>query len=235
MTNSDGLHFKAFRDILREQGFNNGEDISEAFYKKACNSKAACCHSSDLNVRCDPQEISGTSTHAIFAKFLPDLDEKAYSRLSDDKEARFTKLAEKLEPMPGLKAFVTALDARKIKTCVVTNAPRPSAEMLLRVLKLDAHFGDRVVVGVELPNPKPHPSPFLEGLKLLGVSADAAIAFEDSPDGLRSAVASGCATIGVRTSQTACTIEKLGAGATVKDFTDAGLWAACGLEKPAKM
>lgn len=39
------------------------------------------------------------------------------------------------------------------------------------------------VFGEEMERGKPHPDPYLAGLKLLDITADEALAFEDSPTG----------------------------------------------------
>ncbi len=50
---------------------------------------------------------------------------------------------------------------------VVTNAPRPNAELLLSGLGIARRF-KAVVIGDELAHGKPHPLPYLEGLRLAG-------------------------------------------------------------------
>ena len=52
---------------------------------------------------------------------------------------------------------------------------------------------DHVAVG------KPDPAPFLKGAELLGFSPDRCLVIEDSPAGVQSAKAAGCAVIGVLT------------------------------------
>jgi beta-phosphoglucomutase-like phosphatase (HAD superfamily) len=56
-----------------------------------------------------------------------------------------------------------------------------------------------LVVGAGAPatRPKPFPDPYLQACAVLGVDSRATVAIEDSPNGLRSAVASGAAVIGV--------------------------------------
>lgn len=44
---------------------------------------------------------------------------------------------------------------------------------------------------------KPHPEPFLEGARLLGVPAMSTVAFEDTRPGIRSALAAGCTVVAV--------------------------------------
>jgi beta-phosphoglucomutase-like phosphatase (HAD superfamily) len=47
---------------------------------------------------------------------------------------------------------------------------------------------------------KPHPMPYLEGLRAVNAVPDLSLAFEDSRSGVQSASATGIAAIGIRTS-----------------------------------
>ena len=54
-----------------------------------------------------------------------------------------------------------------------------------------------VVTGDEVEHGKPHPEPYHAAARMLGVEARDCIAIEDSPTGVRSAVAAGVPTIAV--------------------------------------
>jgi beta-phosphoglucomutase-like phosphatase (HAD superfamily) len=62
---------------------------------------------------------------------------------------------------------------------------------------IDFDAFDVVVAGDDVTRPKPFPDPYLQACNALGVSPDEVVAIEDSPNGLRSAVASGATVIGV--------------------------------------
>jgi beta-phosphoglucomutase-like phosphatase (HAD superfamily) len=104
---------------------------------------------------------------------------------------------------------------------------------MLAAVGLDAFFGERLVIGAECARAKPHPEPYLEGLRRLGVAAEQSLAFEDSPSGMAAAVAAGLATFGVQTTQAEDILLASGAAAVVRDFRDARLWAAMGEAPPA--
>ena len=55
----------------------------------------------------------------------------------------------------------------------------------------------RVVTGDEVSHGKPHPEPYRAAARLLGVPAGDCVAIEDSPTGVRSAVAAGVPTLAV--------------------------------------
>jgi beta-phosphoglucomutase-like phosphatase (HAD superfamily) len=53
------------------------------------------------------------------------------------------------------------------------------------------------VTGDEVSRGKPHPDPYLLAAERLGVDARECVAIEDSPTGVRSALAAGCRVLGV--------------------------------------
>jgi beta-phosphoglucomutase-like phosphatase (HAD superfamily) len=53
------------------------------------------------------------------------------------------------------------------------------------------------ITGDEVTNGKPDPEPYLAAAAALGVEPSACLAIEDSPTGVASALAAGCATLGV--------------------------------------
>ena len=125
--------------------------------------------------------------------------------------------------------FLQHLDDRGYAKALVTNAPRSNAEFMLHTLSLDGTF-QPVVIADDLPKGKPDPLPYQTALEQLDLRPEEAIVFEDSPTGVRSAVAAGIATIGVTSSHSDTTLCGLGAQFTIADFTD-GRLAAYGNEE----
>ena len=69
---------------------------------------------------------------------------------------------------------------------------------------LDTHFPnfferDLMVTAYDVKHGKPHPEPYLMGLKKANLNPDEAIAIENAPLGIESAVAAGIYTIAVNT------------------------------------
>ena len=54
-----------------------------------------------------------------------------------------------------------------------------------------------VITGDEVAHGKPHPEPYLAAVRTLGVDPARCVAIEDSPTGVRSAVAAGIPTLAV--------------------------------------
>ena len=65
--------------------------------------------------------------------------------------------------------FLALADQASIPMVAVTNAPRLNAEMLLSGLGIMHRF-KAVVIGDELPHGKPHPMPYLEGLRAVSAA-----------------------------------------------------------------
>jgi HAD superfamily hydrolase (TIGR01509 family) len=127
-----------------------------------------------------------------------------------------------MTPMPGLLRLIGWAKARGVACALVTNGPRPNVEHTLKVLGLTDSF-DTLVLGEDLPRAKPDPLPYLEALRRLGVSADRAIAFEDSQPGAAAALAAGVFTVEVTGPSRQVGLHP-GADLTVSDFNAPALW-----------
>ncbi len=94
----------------------------------------------------------------------------------------------------GARALVEALDGR-VPIAVATNTDLGFAHEALGAAGLGAL---RVVAsGAALGRPKPFPDVYLEACRLIGVAPGDAVAFEDSPSGVRAAVDAGLVVVGV--------------------------------------
>jgi beta-phosphoglucomutase-like phosphatase (HAD superfamily) len=58
----------------------------------------------------------------------------------------------------------------------------------------------------------------------LGITAEQAIALEDSPSGIRSAVGADIRTIGIASTHEPQVLQDIGAFMAIPDFTDLQLW-----------
>ncbi len=170
------------------------------------------------------RHFNGRTNAEIIGDLLPQLSPSARQHLADTKEARFRETASVLQPLPGLRDLLARLQAQGLKTATVTNAPRANAEFLLAALELSAAF-DTVVLAEEAAAGKPDPAPYQLALERLGLSPTAAVAFEDSPSGVRAAVAAGIVTIGITTTRTPADLQAAGARATRADFGEPELLA----------
>jgi len=198
LADTDALHLKAFNQILGPRG-----------------------HVFDQQRGAN--ELMGFSSASICERFLPDEPPERQAAIMAEKEEIFRKLARgQIKPMPGLMALLALADRAGVPIVAVTNAPRLNAEMMLSGLGIMHRF-KAIVIGDELAHGKPHPMPYLEGLRAAGAASDRSLAFEDSRSGIQAAAAAGIATIGIRTSLAHADLIAAGAVMTAKDFDDPDL------------
>lgn len=165
-------------------------------------------------------EIQGRTNIAIAARFLSALQPQRQAEVMEEKEATFRDLARTgIEPLPGLLALLDRADEAGLPFAAVTNAPRANADLIVTAIGIKHRFR-AIIVGIELAHGKPHPLPYLEGLRLVGARADRSVAFEDSPAGVTSASGAGIATIGMLTGQTEAKLQASGARFGAPDYTD---------------
>jgi len=196
MLHSDPIHIAVFADMMAERGL----PVDDAFYMA---------------------HIHGRLNEDVFAEFLP--DEPDPKALSAAKEAEFRRRLPRPYPaMPGVAALIDRAEAEGWGVAVVTNAMRPNAEAMLKAIGLAGRIGT-IVIGEECARGKPDPLPYALAMEALGVEPERAIAFEDSPSGLRAAHGSGAYTIGLRSSLTDAELRANGAQITLNDFTDPAL------------
>ena len=166
------------------------------------------------------RELQGFSAASICERFLANEPPNRQVAIIEEKETAFRNLVSgKIKPTPGLLALLARADQAHVPMVAVTNAPRLNAEMLLSGLGVMHRF-KAVVIGEELPHGKPHPMPYLEGLRGVNAAANLSLAFEDSRSGIKSASAAGIATVGIRTSLSHADMVEAGALMTAKTFDD---------------
>ncbi|GEM84034.1 HAD family hydrolase [Meiothermus hypogaeus] len=166
-------------------------------------------------------QISGGLNPEIVRRILPQLSEAEGETFLTQKEARFRELAAGVRPLPGLRELWNWAQNRGLRRALVSNAPRVNALFMLERLELSF---DCVVLSEELPAGKPDPLPYRRALELLGLSPDEALAFEDSPSGVRSAVGAGIRAVALTTGHRPEALEQAGAFLSIANFTDPRLW-----------
>lgn len=211
LCDSDPIHHAVFEELFVNHGvINAGECLTKEMFA---------------------EHIAGRTNKDIFGHFFPSKSEAERRELWELKEVKFREMAAtKLKRMGGFEALMNRVDSTGVAKVVVTNAPRENAEFMLRTLNLDTWFGKFLVIGSECSRGKPHPEPYLKGLRLIGVEDPATcVAFEDSPAGATAAVAANIPTVGILSSQPASAMEALGVSITVADFADLKLIDAIGI------
>ena len=193
LTGTDALHLQAFNQVFGPRG--------HVFDRER-----------------GARELMGFSMTSIMERFLVDEPPHRQVAIMEEKEAVFRVLAaDRIQPLPGLMALLDLADRANVPMAAVTNAPRLNAEMMLSGLGI-AHRFKALVIGDELPHGKPHPLPYLEGLRATAAKPGSSIAFEDSRSGVRAASAAGIPTVGIRTSLGHVDLVEAGAVMTTENF-----------------
>jgi HAD superfamily hydrolase (TIGR01509 family) len=117
--------------------------------------------------------------------------------MSELNELVLAELEGGVDPMVGALELVELLRADGVPVGLVSNSPRRFIERSHEVAATGMPF-DVVVSGHEVPEAKPAPDAYLEACRQLGVRPGArVVALEDSPSGVKAAVAAGLFTIGI--------------------------------------
>ncbi len=98
----------------------------------------------------------------------------------------------------GVKELLSCLAARGYSLGLVSGTPLSEIKKILPCGILG--FFDCVVAGDQVKKGKPHPRPYLEASRALGVRPDECVVIENAPLGIASAKAAGMFTIALTTS-----------------------------------
>lgn len=118
-------------------------------------------------------------------------------RLLDEMEQRLR--AHPLAWRPGARDLLVACREQGLPTALVS----ASWARLISAVDdkvgedLGGHAFDVIVAGDDVLNSKPHPDPYLTAARLLDCDPADCLALEDSPTGVRSALAAGCRVVAI--------------------------------------
>ncbi|RUS46781.1 HAD family phosphatase [Cohnella sp. AR92] len=104
--------------------------------------------------------------------------------------SRHSELMKHEAVRPGVEAFLEEARARGMQLAVASSSSREWVDTYLERLGLADYF-QCIRTADDVKNVKPNPELYLRALDALGVESHEAIAFEDSPNGVRAALAAG--------------------------------------------
>jgi len=96
---------------------------------------------------------------------------------------------------PGARELLASVNQARIPAALVTMSWKRFADQVIDCLPPNSFSVS--VTGDEVTAGKPHPEPYLLAAQRLGVDPRDCLAIEDSPTGVRSALAAGCHVLGV--------------------------------------
>ncbi len=136
---------------------------------------------------------TGTILEELKAHYGIDLGD--FAAAAERKERYFTESLGEVEPIEPVVRIARGAH-RRLPLAVVSGGLRRHVEATLAALGIRDLF-DPVVCFEDSARPKPHPDPFLEAARRLGVPPRECLVFEDSPLGMAAAEAAGMACVRV--------------------------------------
>jgi HAD superfamily hydrolase (TIGR01509 family) len=111
-------------------------------------------------------------------------------------------LIETEELRPGIADYLAAAERHGLKRAIVSSSSRRWIDMHLARLEREVGWDAILTADGDHSRAKPNPILYTEALELLGVRADEAVVFEDSPNGVRAGKAAGIFTVAIPNSVT---------------------------------
>jgi HAD superfamily hydrolase (TIGR01509 family) len=183
-------------------------DMDGILYDSMPHHVQAWCETIDgLGLKCDPQEFylwegrTGHSTIDILfnRNWGRNATQEEKEAIYSKKARRFVELNKHSEPMPGVLEVLEKVSRLGLKRLVVTGSGQYTLFENLNIHFPNCFKDDLLVTAYDVKYGKPHPEPYLIGLKKANVEADEALVVENAPLGVESAVAAGIYTIAVNT------------------------------------
>jgi beta-phosphoglucomutase len=168
-------HYKAWREIARELGFEFTEEHNE--------------------------RLKGVSRMRSLEILLEvgskRIDTETMEYLADKKNRDYLQYILRMAPdeiLPGAKEFLEELIRRGVKTAL--GSASKNAMTILERLQI-AHLFDVIIDGNKVTKAKPDPEIFLKGAEELNILPKNCIVFEDAEAGIEAALAANMKCVGI--------------------------------------
>jgi HAD superfamily hydrolase (TIGR01509 family) len=116
---------------------------------------------------------------------------------NEQRYAHELSLLEAEELRPGILEYLAYAREQRLKRAIVSSASRRWIDMHLERLEQTVGWDAILTADHDASRAKPNPTMYLEALDLLAVSADEAVVFEDSPNGVAAGKAAGIFVVGI--------------------------------------
>ncbi len=185
-------------------------------------------HGIDVDMELYKETLSKYSSAQALDELLPNLSQEEKDQLIENEEEGYRRRMNLGGVITGFDDFIEEARGRGIEIVLVSNAPKQDARNSLEALKLMEAFNPMIFaedVGVE----KPDPAVYKAALDQLDISPEEALAFEDSPTGLKGAVEAGIPVVGISsTTHAPNDLREAGASLIVGDYADQALYERIG-------
>lgn len=161
----------------------------------------------------------GQTDDAIAAHLAEQADGVAPEAILAAKHAAYEALIDDLTLMPRVLDFIQALSAQHRPLALVTSAARHDQERTFARFDLASYFRVVVTAG-DVTQAKPHPEPYQQAVRRLGMASAACWVIEDSTHGVTAARRAGCQVVGLCSSFTAGALKEAGAHHTVQAYDE---------------
>lgn len=173
LVDSERLVMDAFVDVMKEKG---GLDDPAAFYKSTIG-------------------MNHASIVASYREIFP-ADGEAEDIFRQVETLYKARMKTDLQLKPGVLASLQSIRDMGLPQMVVTSTGTETAKHKLNLFSLMTYF-EGLIGGDQVSHGKPHPEPYLTACSRLDINPEAALVVEDSPNGVKAAVAAGCAVVHV--------------------------------------
>jgi len=123
---------------------------------------------------------------------------KKFKKIADPiKNKMISKINKKDVFILGAYQFLNKLKKSGKKLSLATSTNKHSVQYLLKHLQIDKYF-EVILTGDDVSKSKPHPEIYLRAVKLLKLKKEYCIVFEDSINGIKSALKAGIDVIKIK-------------------------------------
>lgn len=167
-------------------------------------------------------DFVGRSDESFFQYVYDDFDNKfSITEMLDEKNRQFDILINELQFIEGFNDFMSQVQARKLKTALVTSSSAYSVGRANDILNHTKLF-DVVIAEESTSKHKPNPEPYLLALEETNSAAHTAVVIEDSINGIIAGKAAGCIVVGLTTSFDEEKLIEAGADYVFDSFNELG-------------
>ncbi|HEV7625706.1 MAG TPA: HAD family hydrolase [Streptomyces sp.] len=139
------------------------------------------------------RDYMGAALHRVHDVVLERSGQRLPDHFDDTFHSRvFAAFQRELKPVAGVPELLAKLDAEGLPYCVASSGSHERIRVALRKTGLYEHFGEeRIFSSQDVGRGKPAPDLFLHAAERMGADAGRCAVVEDSPLGVRAAVAAG--------------------------------------------